>query len=132
MDDVSFLIGGDDPYDDNVVLRNLYHSNLNLLLVIEGSEGCRYYTKEFKGRVSGLKVKVVHTTGVGDAFVGAILNNLASDWNLYMVNMLINTQVAFVINTQVMFGGRYMDVGCLLDVEMVRCWLSENVVGFWL
>ncbi|XP_074338890.1 internal alternative NAD(P)H-ubiquinone oxidoreductase A1, mitochondrial-like [Apium graveolens] len=57
-DEVSFLIRGDDPYDDNVVLRNLYHSNLNLLLVTEGYEGCRYYTKEFKGRVSGLKVKV--------------------------------------------------------------------------
>ncbi|KAL8149156.1 hypothetical protein AgCh_006242 [Apium graveolens] len=98
--------------------------------MIEGSKGCRYYTKEFKGRVSGLKVKAVDTTGAGDVFVGAILNNLAFDLNLYMVNMLINTQVAFVINTQVMFGCRYMDVGCLLDVEMVRCWLSENVVGF--
>ncbi|KAL8113342.1 hypothetical protein AgCh_020603 [Apium graveolens] len=69
------------------------------MIVTEESEGCRYYTKEFKGRVSGLKVKAVDTTGAGDAFVGAILNNLASDWNLYMVNMLINTQVAFVINT---------------------------------
>ncbi|KAL8120148.1 hypothetical protein AgCh_017329 [Apium graveolens] len=27
---------------------------------------------------------------------------------------------------------RYMDVGCLLDVGMVRCWLSENVIRFWL
>ncbi|XP_074358789.1 putative fructokinase-7 [Apium graveolens] len=67
-DEVSFLIGGDDPYDDNVVLKNLYHYNLNLLLVTEGSQGCRYYTKEFKGRVSGLKLKVVDTTGAGDAF----------------------------------------------------------------
>ncbi|KAL8148013.1 hypothetical protein AgCh_005372 [Apium graveolens] len=25
-----------------------------------------------------------------------------------------------------------MDVGYLLDVRMVRCWLSENAVGFWL
>ncbi|KAL8126119.1 hypothetical protein AgCh_013417 [Apium graveolens] len=98
-DEVSFLIAGDDPYDDNVVLRNLYHFNLKLLLVTEGFEGCRYYTKEFKGRVSGLKLKVVDTTGADNAFVGAILNILASDLNLYMVNMLINTQVAFVINT---------------------------------
>ncbi|KAL8148267.1 hypothetical protein AgCh_005582 [Apium graveolens] len=83
-DELSFINGGDDPYDDNVVLRNLYHSNLKLLLLTEGSEGCRYYTKEFKGRVSGLKVKAVDTTGEGDAFVGVILNNLASDLNLYM------------------------------------------------
>ncbi|KAL8104207.1 hypothetical protein AgCh_028437 [Apium graveolens] len=42
---------------------------------------------EFKGRVSGLKVKVMDTTGAGDAFVGVILNSLASEWNLYMGRM---------------------------------------------
>ncbi|KAL8148197.1 putative fructokinase-7 isoform X2 [Apium graveolens] len=94
-DEVSFLTGGDDPYDDNVVLRNLYHSNLKLLLVTEGSEGCRYYTKEFKGRVSGLKVKTVDTTGAGDAFVGAILNNLASDLNLYMDEKKLRAAILF-------------------------------------
>lgn len=44
-DEISFLTGGEDPYDDNVVLTKLYHSNLKLLLVSEGAEGCRYYTK---------------------------------------------------------------------------------------
>lgn len=40
-----FLTGGDDPNDDNVVLRKLFHPNLKLLVVTEGSEGCRYYTQ---------------------------------------------------------------------------------------
>lgn len=44
-DEISFLTEGDDPYDDDVVLTKLYHKNLKLLLVTEGSEGCRYYTK---------------------------------------------------------------------------------------
>lgn len=44
-DEITFLTGGDDPYDDNVVLKKLYHPNLKLLIVTEGSEGCRYYTK---------------------------------------------------------------------------------------
>lgn len=44
-DEISFLTGGEDPYDDNVVLTKLYHSNLKLLLVSEGAAGCRYYTK---------------------------------------------------------------------------------------
>lgn len=35
---------GEDPYDDAVV-RKLYHPNLRLLLVTEGPDGCRYYTK---------------------------------------------------------------------------------------
>ncbi|KAL8116568.1 hypothetical protein AgCh_022915 [Apium graveolens] len=100
-DEDSFLTGGDDPYDDNVVLRNLYHSNLKLLLVTEGSEGCRYYTKEFKGRVSCLKVKVVDTTGAGDAFVGAILNNLASNLNLYMMLLVGECRWILVVDTKV-------------------------------
>ncbi|XP_057427983.1 probable fructokinase-7 [Lotus japonicus] len=45
-DEITFLTsGGDDPYDDNVVLKKLFHPNLKLLIVTEGSEGCRYYTK---------------------------------------------------------------------------------------
>lgn len=44
-DEITFLTGGDDPYDDNIVLNKLFHPNLKLLVVTEGSEGCRYYTK---------------------------------------------------------------------------------------
>jgi len=44
-DEITFLTGGDDPYDDNVVLKKLFHPNLKLLIVTEGSQGCRYYTK---------------------------------------------------------------------------------------
>ncbi|KVH88485.1 Carbohydrate kinase PfkB [Cynara cardunculus var. scolymus] len=69
-DEITFLTGGDDPYDDKVVLDKLFHPNLKLLL-------------KFKGRVPGVKVKSVDTTGAGDAFVGGILSILASDTNLY-------------------------------------------------
>lgn len=82
-DEITFLTGGDDPFDDNVVLNKLFHPNLKLLVVTEGSEGCRYYTKSFKGRVAGVKVKPVDTTGAGDAFVSGILYSLASDLNLF-------------------------------------------------
>ncbi|KAF7821260.1 putative fructokinase-7 [Senna tora] len=82
-DEITFLTGGDDPYDDNVVLNKLFHPNLKLLIVTEGSEGCRYYTKEFKGRVAGVKVKPVDTTGAGDAFVGGMLYSFASDPSIF-------------------------------------------------
>ncbi|XP_050387873.1 probable fructokinase-7 isoform X2 [Argentina anserina] len=82
-DEITFLTGGDDPYDDNVVLTKLFHPNLKLLIVTEGPEGCRYYTQNFRGRVAGIKVKAVDTTGAGDAFVGGILNSIASDLNLF-------------------------------------------------
>ncbi|TVT98544.1 hypothetical protein EJB05_56156 [Eragrostis curvula] len=80
-EEVSFLTNGEDPYDD-AVTKKLMHSNLKLLLVTEGPDGCRYYSKEFSGRVSGLKVTAVDTTGAGDAFVAGILSQLATDFSL--------------------------------------------------
>nr|XP_043631432.1 probable fructokinase-6, chloroplastic [Erigeron canadensis] len=80
-DEIEFLTNGEDPYDENVV-RKLYHSNLKLLLVTEGPDGCRYYTKEFSGRVNGIKVDPVDTTGAGDAFVAGVLSKLAADVSL--------------------------------------------------
>lgn len=44
-DEITFLTEGGDPYDDNVVMNKLFHPNLKLLIVTEGSAGCRYYTK---------------------------------------------------------------------------------------
>lgn len=42
--------------------------------------------QEFHGRVHGIKVQAVDTTGAGDAFVSGLLNNLAADPDLYKVN----------------------------------------------
>nr|KAJ0211128.1 hypothetical protein LSAT_V11C400160370 [Lactuca sativa]KAJ0211579.1 hypothetical protein LSAT_V11C400160400 [Lactuca sativa]KAJ0212270.1 hypothetical protein LSAT_V11C400160430 [Lactuca sativa]KAJ0212978.1 hypothetical protein LSAT_V11C400160460 [Lactuca sativa] len=53
-DEIMFLTGGDDPYDDKVVLTKLFHPNLN-----------------------------VDTTGAGDAFVGGLLLNLAKNTQLF-------------------------------------------------
>ncbi|KAL5796309.1 hypothetical protein ACOSQ2_001129 [Xanthoceras sorbifolium] len=82
-EEITFLTEGADAYDDNVVLEKLFHPKIKLLLVTEGSNGCRYYTQEFKGKVGGVKVDCVDTTGAGDAFVGGVLNSLAADLNLY-------------------------------------------------
>ncbi|WVZ05061.1 hypothetical protein V8G54_018407 [Vigna mungo] len=80
-EEISFLTKGEDPYDDAVV-RKLFHENLKLLLVTKGAKGCRYYTKEFSGRVKGLKVDVVDTTSAGDAFVAGMLSQLAANLSL--------------------------------------------------
>ncbi|RZC73107.1 hypothetical protein C5167_048586 [Papaver somniferum] len=82
-EEISFLTDGADPYDDNVVLKKLFYPNVKLLLVTEGSEGCRYYTKEFKGKVGGVKVNCIDTTGAGDAFVSGLLNSFSADLNLH-------------------------------------------------
>eukprot|EP00252_Welwitschia_mirabilis_P012679 TRINITY_DN2800_c0_g1_i4.p1 TRINITY_DN2800_c0_g1~~TRINITY_DN2800_c0_g1_i4.p1 ORF type:complete len:346 (-),score=33.85 TRINITY_DN2800_c0_g1_i4:204-1241(-) len=80
-EEVGFITQGGDPYDDNVA-RNLFHGKLKLLLVTEGANGCRYYTKKFSGAIKGFEVEAVDTTGAGDAFVSGVLTRLAADHNL--------------------------------------------------
>ncbi|ONK72861.1 uncharacterized protein A4U43_C04F24170 [Asparagus officinalis] len=82
-DEISFLTNGDDPYDHDVVYNKLFRESIKLLLVTEGGDGCRYYTKKFHGRVMGARVKAVDTTGAGDAFVSGVLCSIANDLNLY-------------------------------------------------
>ncbi|XLU73636.1 hypothetical protein S245_032689, partial [Arachis hypogaea] len=45
IQEITFLTEGDDPNDDDVVLKKLFHPNLKLLIVTQGSKSCRYYTK---------------------------------------------------------------------------------------
>ncbi|XP_061339651.1 probable fructokinase-7 [Gastrolobium bilobum] len=83
VEEIRILIEGDDPYDDKVIMKKLYHYNLKLLLVTEGARGCRYYTKDFNGRVSGFEVEAVDTTGAGDSFVGGLLSIVAAHKHIY-------------------------------------------------
>lgn len=91
-EEISFLIGGD---DENLMLEKLFHPNLKLLIVTEGSKGCRYFTKKFKGRVPGIKAKAVDTTGAGDAFVGGMLYCLASDMDIYQDEERLRKALSF-------------------------------------
>ncbi|GLT63329.1 hypothetical protein SLA2020_359020 [Shorea laevis] len=80
-EEVAFLTNGD-PQKEDVVL-SLWSDNLKLLVVTDGEKGCRYFTKNFRGKVEGFSVKTVDTTGAGDAFVGAFLVAVAKDLSIF-------------------------------------------------
>ncbi|KAJ4783242.1 pfkB-like carbohydrate kinase family protein [Rhynchospora pubera] len=80
-DEVAFLTQKDPQDEDNVL--SLWYEGLKLLIVTDGEKGCRYFTKNFKGRVSGFSVKTIDTTGAGDAFVGALLVSIAKDTTIF-------------------------------------------------
>ncbi|GMI98660.1 Fructokinase 4, Fructokinase 5 [Hibiscus trionum] len=80
-DEVEFLTKGDPQKDD--VVMSLWNDNFKLLIVTDGPNGCRYYTKTFKGKVKGFQVKTVDTTGAGDSFVGSFLLAVANDPNIF-------------------------------------------------
>ncbi|KAI5647321.1 hypothetical protein M9H77_33326 [Catharanthus roseus] len=94
-EEITFLTEGDDCYDDNVVMKKLFTPNVKLLLVTEGADGCRYYTKEFHGKVKGVKVNAVDTTGAGDSFVGGVLNSLSSNLDIYKDEMKLRDAIFF-------------------------------------
>ncbi|KAL5731097.1 fructokinase [Ranunculus cassubicifolius] len=80
-EEVKFLTGGD-PYDEENVL-SLWFDGLKLLVVTDGEKGCRYFTKNFKGKVEGFAVNTIDTTGAGDAFVGGFLHLIAKDSSIF-------------------------------------------------
>ncbi|XP_015057870.1 probable fructokinase-5 [Solanum pennellii] len=80
-DEVNFLTQKDADKEETIM--SLWHDRLKLLVVTDGEKGCRYFTKSFKGKVSGFSVKTVDTTGAGDAFVGSLLVSIAKDPSIF-------------------------------------------------
>lgn len=93
-DELEFLLKGEDPREDETA-RKLWHQDLKLLLITEGAKGCRYYTKDFEGRVGGMKVETVDTTGAGDAFVAGLLSQFATDQWIYKDEMRLREALTF-------------------------------------
>ncbi|MED6183083.1 hypothetical protein PIB30_034826 [Stylosanthes scabra] len=94
-EEVGFLGEGDDPYDDQVIMNKLFHPRLKLMLVTEGPRGCRYYTQEFKGWVSGFEVEVVDKDGAGDAFLAAFLCILAAHTYIFQDETRLREALVF-------------------------------------
>lgn len=64
---------------DDAVLDRLWKGKARLLLVTDGAEPMRWFSRAGRGTVEGYRVDAVDTTAAGDAFVGGLLARLAAE-----------------------------------------------------
>lgn len=72
-EEIEFLTGISDLQQ---ACENLWHDNLQLMVVTLGNKGCYYFTPEFRGSVDSFKVTALDATGAGDGFVAGLLQGL--------------------------------------------------------
>ncbi|QWT20261.1 carbohydrate kinase [Bacillus sp. NP157] len=64
---------------DAAVMAKLWTGKAGLLLITDGPEPMRWFTRKASGVIAGYKVDAVDTTAAGDAFVGGLLARLAAE-----------------------------------------------------
>lgn len=72
-EEMEFITGTSDIQEGSSML---YKMGIKLVLITLGENGCYYKYEKGTGKIDGFKVKVIDTTGAGDAFLGGILYNI--------------------------------------------------------
>ena len=74
-EEIEFITGIKDPCK---AIQTLFVGNVNTVIYTKGPEGAELHTKNFFVSSSAIDVKVMDTTGAGDAFIGSFLYKLAN------------------------------------------------------
>ncbi len=74
-DELEFIL---DTNDLNLAANKLFNIGVKWFIYSKGKDGCILMTRNYKVEASGIKVKVIDTTGAGDSLIGAILYKLSS------------------------------------------------------
>ena len=100
--------------------KKLFQSkNYEIVVVTAGKKGCVVVTKEGVSTYPAFKVKVVDTTGAGDAFHGAFIYGMLKNWDLEKIAKFSNA-VASINCTRL--GGR----SSLPNLREVNKFLDER------
>lgn len=70
--------------------------DLSMIAITYGDNGCKLFNRQENCRVPGLPVKVVDTTGAGDAFSAALMHKYLRDAPLHEIAAFANLAGAFV------------------------------------
>jgi fructokinase len=77
-EELLYLAGG----NDEAYLEILLSNKAQLILITDGEQQLRYYTKNSRGSVTPPRVAAVDSTGAGDAFIGSLLYGISRLDNL--------------------------------------------------
>ena len=78
MNDEEYMFLTGSAFSEHVQAdESLWKQRVKLLIVTRGDKGSVLFTRKEKVSIAGFPVNVVDTTGAGDAFMAAILTNLA-------------------------------------------------------
>ena len=72
--------------DKKKAIDSLFVGDVSYIILTKGRDGAELHTKKNVYDISGFDVKVIDTTGAGDAFIGAILYQLAQKDALDQIN----------------------------------------------
>ena len=100
-------------YDEGA--RTLIEEGANIVTVKLGERGCYVTDGREEFQVEALKVKVVDTTGAGDAFCAGFLHGLLSGKDLYACGKIAN----FVAGRKIEKSGAREGLPRLIDLPKV-------------
>jgi fructokinase len=82
--------------------KRLFSENLDIVVITHGEHGCYYKTAKYEGAIPAIKVKVVDTTGAGDAFNAGFIYGLYKAQK--RANELSKKDLEFILHRAVVIG----------------------------
>ncbi|MBT8434292.1 MAG: fructokinase [Gammaproteobacteria bacterium] len=122
-DEVEFLVGHQDL---DRAKDELWHDDLQLMVITRGSKGCRYYSRELRGDVPTFEIEAIDATGAGDGFVAGLLQGVLKDPDVINDGQALHDLCRFANAVGAITATGRGAIPALPDYQRVQRFLDEN------
>jgi fructokinase len=123
FEEIVFLSGKKDLGEG---VAQLWHPNLNLVVVTQGRNGCTYFTQQSQGRIAGLRVRAIDTTGAGDGFTAGLLASVLAQSALWQDIPALEEALRFANAVGALTTTRLGAIPALPDLRAVNRFLRRH------